>query len=147
MWYGFGSQAWMMWAAGILAAISSITYPAISSYVSTHTDIDKQGVVQGIVTGMRGLCAGLGPAVFGFIFYLFHVDLNQGAEQNNTSLPVKFILQGPHHHVSALSHQVPGPPFVFGAMLVLLALTVSAFIPEERPSAKNRKQSGKFGFL
>ena len=22
MWYGFGSQTWMMWAAGILAAIS-----------------------------------------------------------------------------------------------------------------------------
>lgn len=45
IWYGFGSQAWMMWAAGILAAISSITYPAISAYVSTHTDIDKQGKV------------------------------------------------------------------------------------------------------
>ena len=22
MWYGFGSQTWMMWAAGILAAVS-----------------------------------------------------------------------------------------------------------------------------
>jgi hypothetical protein len=34
------------------------------------------GVVQGMVTGMRGLCNGLGPAMFGVIFYLFHVDLN-----------------------------------------------------------------------
>lgn len=35
------------------------------------------GVVQGMVTGMRGLCNGLGPAMFGVIFYLFHVDLNE----------------------------------------------------------------------
>jgi hypothetical protein len=30
-----------------------------------------------MITGMRGLCNGLGPAVFGVIFYLFHVDLNE----------------------------------------------------------------------
>lgn len=76
-WYGFGSQRWMMWAAGILAALSSITYPAISSFVSTNSDPDKQGLAQGMITGMRGLCNGLGPAVFGVIFYLFHVDLNE----------------------------------------------------------------------
>lgn len=34
------------------------------------------GLVQGMVTGMRGLCNGIGPAMFGVIFYLFHVDLN-----------------------------------------------------------------------
>lgn len=44
MWYGFGSKIWMMWAAGLLASVSSITYPAISAYVSTHTDADKQGM-------------------------------------------------------------------------------------------------------
>lgn len=31
-----------------------------------------------MVTGMRGLCNGLGPAMFGLIFYMFHVDLNEG---------------------------------------------------------------------
>ena len=30
------------------------------------------------MTGIRGLCNGLGPALFGFIFYLFHVNLNEG---------------------------------------------------------------------
>lgn len=67
----------MMWAAGVLASVSSITYPAISAFVSMHSDADKQGLVQGMVTGMRGLCNGLGPAMFGVIFYLFHVDLNE----------------------------------------------------------------------
>lgn len=36
----------MMWSAGVLAAISSISYPAISAFVSTHADADKQGLVQ-----------------------------------------------------------------------------------------------------
>lgn len=72
-----------MWAAGILASISSITYPAISAFVSMHSDADKQGLVQGMVTGMRGLCNGLGPAMFGVIFYLFHVDLD-GKPQFNS---------------------------------------------------------------
>ena len=33
------------------------------------------GVSLGVLTGFRGLCMGLGPAVFGVLFYLFHVDL------------------------------------------------------------------------
>ena len=35
------------------------------------------GVVQGMITGIRGLCNGLGPALYGFIFYIFHVELNE----------------------------------------------------------------------
>lgn len=48
----------MMWAAGVLAAMSSITYPSISAFVSILSDKDKQGTVQGVVTGIRGLCQG-----------------------------------------------------------------------------------------
>lgn len=33
-----------MWSACFLAAISSVTYPAISSFVSIHSDADKQGI-------------------------------------------------------------------------------------------------------
>ncbi|XP_036821837.1 hippocampus abundant transcript 1 protein-like [Oncorhynchus mykiss] len=39
-WYGFGSQPWMMWAAG---AVSSITFPAISAILSRNADSDQQG--------------------------------------------------------------------------------------------------------
>lgn len=47
LWYGFGTTTWMMWGAGILASMSSITYPAISAFVSVHSTADRQGVVQG----------------------------------------------------------------------------------------------------
>lgn len=124
MWYGFGSQMWMMWAAGVLAALGSVTYPAISSYVSVNSRPDRQGVVQGMVTGVRGLCTGLGPAMFGVIFYLFHVDLNEG-----------------HSNISGLDEKytrlMPGPPFVLGALLVVCALLVAAFLPEDGPGVGN----------
>ena len=46
-----------------------------------------------MITGVRGLCNGLGPALYGLIFYLFHVDLNEkgdklshpGSHSNETS--------------------------------------------------------------
>ena len=125
MWYGFGSQTWMMWAAGVLTAVPTLTYPAISAFVSMHADADKQGLVQGIITGIRGLCNGLGPAMYGLIFYLFHVDLNEkvGGGKNESS-------NSTTHTLDLVTELVPGPPFVFGALLVILAVLVAAFIPE-----------------
>ncbi|EEB12108.1 Hippocampus abundant transcript 1 protein, putative [Pediculus humanus corporis] len=140
MWYGFGSQYWMMWAAGVLASISSITYPAISAFVSLHSEADKQGLVQGMVTGMRGLCNGLGPAMFGVIFYLFHVDLDDKPVDHYqmTNKTVGIIENAPK--------MIPGPPFVFGAMLVMCALLVAEFIPSDLNTtslkAVSRRQSG-----
>ena len=48
------------------------------------------GVVQGIVTGIRGLCNGIGPALYGLIFYLFHVDLSgkSGAGQHHKNATI-----------------------------------------------------------
>lgn len=48
----------MMWAAGVLVAMSQLIYPSISAFVSIHSDRDKQGTVQGVITGVRGLCQG-----------------------------------------------------------------------------------------
>ncbi|NXA37166.1 MF14B protein, partial [Eudromia elegans] len=130
-WYGFGSQSWMMWAAGAVAAMSSITFPAISALVSRNAESDQQGVVQGIITGIRGLCNGLGPALYGFIFFLFHVELSelpvdQNAEKKKCKIPRAII---------------PGPPFLAGACIVLLAFLVALFIPEHNKVISSRKHS------
>lgn len=41
---------------------------------------------------------------------------------------------------------IPGPPFVFGSLLVMCALLVSVFIPENIPIGTDlrHKQIGKF---
>lgn len=76
-----------------------------------------------MVTGMRGLCNGLGPAMFGVIFYLFNVDLNdEHAAANNTA----------GSSTDGKWFQVPGPPFMFGGFMVILAILVALFIPEVR---------------
>lgn len=145
MWYGFGSQPWMMWSAGVLASVSSITYPAISAFVSMHADADKQGLVQGMITGIRGLCNGLGPAMFGLIFYLFHVDLNEKVEKPGPVYANSTATE--YEAFDVVTALMPGPPFVFGALLVMLAIMVAAFIPDTTTSifATEREEERSVG--
>lgn len=108
-----------------------------------HADEDKQGLVQGMITGMRGLCNGLGPAMFGLIFSLFHVDLNE-PPPNVEVTPKPTVVNaslGEMAEIDLVTHIVPGPPFVFGALLVILALMVSAFIPEKFSDGLMRSNS------
>lgn len=79
---GFFKAPWMMWICGIIASFSSITYPAISAYISTYADADKQGLVQGLITGVRSLCSGIGPAMFGLLFNIFNVDMYEEIKAN-----------------------------------------------------------------
>lgn len=157
---GFCKRPWMMWLSGIIASLSSITYPAISAYISTYADADKQGLVQGLLTGVRSLCGGIGPAMFGLLFYLFDVDMYEQIKANPFNphtaqdplkpfispdlqqLPSPVVDSQLHlpppltpvmaHHSSdgLLSSLVVGPPFLFGAILVLLAAIAATFIPD-----------------
>lgn len=56
------------------------------------------GVVQGMITGIRGLCNGLGPALYGFVFYLFHVELT---DTDNSEKSAKANMVNPTDEVSA----------------------------------------------
>ena len=87
--YSFAAQPWLIWFSGLLAAISSIGYPAISAYISNQSHVDQQGVSQGMVTGIRGLCNGIGPALYGFIFWIFRVNLSEisAASKDNAGNP------------------------------------------------------------
>uniref|UniRef100_A0A6Q2ZES7 Major facilitator superfamily (MFS) profile domain-containing protein n=1 Tax=Esox lucius TaxID=8010 RepID=A0A6Q2ZES7_ESOLU len=118
-WYGFGSEPWMMWAAGAVAAMSSITFPAVSALVSHSADPDKQGLVQGMITGIRGLCNGLGPALYGLIFYMFNVEREVPCGR------CVFIIC-----LSTQKSLIPGPPFLLGSCTVVVAFLVALFIPE-----------------
>lgn len=94
------------------------------------------------------------------IFYLFNVDLNDesknvnssnnlnlndlknGLLQNNTSLDVHHYNQNNNNELMTnmrhdndnnfLTQFMPGPPFVFGSLMVVCAILVAIFIKEEQ---------------
>jgi preprotein translocase subunit SecG len=92
------------------------------------------------------------------IFYLFNVDLNDesknvnssnnlnyndlknGLLQNNTSLDVHHynqnnnneLMTNMRHDNNFLTQFMPGPPFVFGSLMVVCAILVAIFIKEEQ---------------
>lgn len=101
---------------------------------------------------MRGLCNGLGPAMFGVIFYLFHVDLNDEHNKvlvNSNEVVGSKYLHGNETVLAKSTHDIygqfmPGPPFVFGAMMVVVAIMVAAFIPNQEGDAEAmRRASGR----
>lgn len=54
-----------------------------------------------MITGIRGLCNGLGPALYGFVFYLFHVELS---DTDGSEKGAKVNMANPTDEVS------PAPP-------------------------------------
>ena len=63
-------------------------YHSLSYVCILHPTPHPPGVALGILTGMRGLCMGLGPALYGILFYMFHVDLGDSKTPTNQTNPV-----------------------------------------------------------
>lgn len=152
---GFCRSHVMMWICGLMASLSSITYPAISAYVSSYADSGKQGLVQGLISAVRSLCGGIGPAMFGVLFWLYDVDMyesetNQTIKPNSpSSLPGTYI---PHKESWLTWFGVCGPPFFYGSFLVGLAILVigscvpDTIMPYRRPSIKSSTQTNYYHY-
>lgn len=93
------------------------------------------GLVQGMVNGVRGLCNGLGPALFGFTFYLFNVDLGYTllvpAQTINLNKTVTNI-NTRYSYSPMSSRDIPGPPFLFGAFLATIGLMFALLLPNSK---------------
>ena len=72
-----------------------------------------------MVTGVRGLCTGLGPAIFGLIFHIFNVNVEGDADPEN-----------PEQGEPLVDDRIlPGPPFLFGGCSVILAIIIGSGYP------------------
>lgn len=112
--YAFTTNSILIWSFGISLAISSIIYPAMNGWCSLICDQEQQGVIQGILTGVRGLCMGIGPAIYGLIFHLcgvnldsddatFSVGVETSAMNINSKANKKKSMQRIHHKQSSSS--------------------------------------------
>jgi len=154
VWYGVSTAEWGVWAAGLFIAISSITYAAISAYLSLDTAKDKQGAVQGTLMGARGLCNGLGPAAFGLLFHFFGINIladdvtgagSLNATLSNNATVVKqlssnlirlglnstAIGEGEEEGMTTMAvivKTLPGIPFLLMATCVLGAIVAALFL-------------------
>lgn len=146
--FAFGWTDMVMWTAGTFYAISTITFPAITSLVSSNAAEDQQGVVQGMVTGVRGLCTGLGPAIFGIIFTLFGIDgvlddvqlkIDPLADPNSS---IEDSQLSNHPQINSI---LPGPPFLFGGCSVILAIIIAALIPKSAERGRERRPEPEEG--
>ena len=74
-----------------------------------------------MVTGMRGLCNGLGPAVYGFVFNLFNVDITHnvpivgqypgGGERGALLINDRMLNSSVSHSFNLPENLlIPGPP-------------------------------------
>ena len=142
----------------MLAAISSITYPAISAFISNHASADSQGIAQGMVTGIRGLCNGIGPALYGLIFWIFHVDLNESSASNiSTNMSnhqttsdevwnffnfnITIFENNAGKKTFIFKRLIPGPPFLFGSILALAGLIITLLLPSKTFTSANKSET------
>ncbi|XP_016970362.2 hippocampus abundant transcript 1 protein [Drosophila rhopaloa] len=106
---GYGTQHWMFWLASIMAALATIIPAANNSLASIYASPKNQGAVLGIISGIECLSEGLGPAMFGLIFYFFQDDLKI-AQKVKSPIPL---------------------PFIVGAIMVFVAIILTSLIQNE----------------
>lgn len=120
--FGLVYVHWILYVNTALVAMGMITYPAVSAYVSNIASPEEQGAVQGMITGVRSLCNGLGPALFGVLFQLADTRIHEDQGGSRTG-------------------DFPGLPFLIGAVLVVFALGVNMSInpaDSELPAGADR---------
>ena len=133
--FGLFTNHNILFANAFLAGMGSITYPAISALVSHTTHEDQQGAVQGMTTGIRALCTGLGPGLFGVLFH--YSDMIQNTLGPNVS---------PEDVDGGDSGMIlPGVPFLIAALPVLAAMAVNWSIPEHSSNHLPEQDSVEYG--
>ncbi|KAH8293964.1 hypothetical protein KR054_007055, partial [Drosophila jambulina] len=106
--FSFATRHWMFWVGRILAAMGTIVHAASNTVALDYTGRENPGTVLGTINGIESLCEGVGPAIFGILFYAF---------QDDSKKPLQ---------MKAIS-----TPFVVGAILYGVAIILTHFIRKE----------------
>lgn len=97
--YGLASQSWMVYCVIVFGSFGGVTGPAIQSIVAGNVESSEQGKIQGAITSLISLTNILSPLFF--TTFLFGYFTSEDA-----------IIE------------LPGAPFLVGAVLLTLALVI-----------------------
>lgn len=111
--YGLAYEGWMVPIVVVLGSLGGITGPAIQSIVTSSVDETEQGEVQGALTSMISLTNIFAPLVYSTLIFSYFTC------EKEMFTPDFFPIQIP-----APSFTLPGAPFLFGSVLLFIALVL-----------------------
>ena len=114
--YGLATQGWVVLVTIVLGSLGGITGPAIQSLVAAEVDSSEQGKIQGALTSLVSLTNIIAPLFFTVGLFSYFTS-------------------------SAAPIQVPGAPFLAGAVLNALAFVVAIVVFRRFP-ASSAERSG-----
>ena len=114
--YGLAKQGWVVLATIVVGSLGGITGPAIQSLVAAEVDSSEQGKIQGALTSLVSLTNIIAPLFFTVGLFSYFTS-------------------------SAAPVQLPGAPFLAGAVLHILAFVV-AFVVFRRFPESPAERSG-----
>ncbi|MEE2935623.1 MAG: MFS transporter, partial [Planctomycetota bacterium] len=112
--YGLASQGWMIPVIVCFGALGGIAGPAIQSLVTSRVDETEQGKIQGVLTSLTSLTNIFAPILFNTLLFSYFIG---------DSAPTK----------------IPGAPFLFGAILLAIAVVISINVFSRFPSARQEE--------
>lgn len=97
--FGVASQTWMVFVFLIPYCLGGIAMPALQTIMAEHVPPTEQGELQGALTSIMSVSAIIGPLLMNNLFYYF----------THSNAPI----------------QLPGAPFILGAILMLASAAVA----------------------
>jgi len=108
--YGLATQGWMMYAILVVTALSHASQPAAEGLISNQVGADEQGAIQGALASLFSLAGIVSPLIATALFSYF-------------TAPERAV-------------PIPGAPYFFGAVLLLLALLVAVYTFTRTPAPR-----------
>ena len=107
--YGLASQGWMIPWIIVLSAMGGVSNPAIQSLVTSTVSESEQGTIQGALTSMTSLTNIIAPLLFNTLLFSYFIS---------DESPI----------------QLPGAPFLVGAVLVFTSVMIAIRVFRRFPS-------------
>jgi len=123
---GSATSGWMIYAAGIFAALAGLYGPSLNNMMSSRISESEQGELQGAIGAAQGLAMMIGPFLMAGAFWYFG-DTDLKSETGLIGFPQNVIEITKHVISSSPLSYIPGAPFLVAALLSVLALVAFVF--------------------